>query len=137
MRRLPRRLYQTKYFIITNPPINITVNPIASQLKYLSMKLLICGPNRQIRNATKKNLAPRLTMEAKRNIGKFIKKAPAEIVNTLYGSGVKPAVKIIQKLYSTYIFLICSKTSGLKPGMWLKKNNATEENSFGADHQTK
>jgi len=39
-----------------------------------------------------------------KNIIKFISKAPADIVIILYGIGVKPAVKIIQKSQSSYLF---------------------------------
>ena len=56
------------------------MNAIASQLKYLSIKDFICGPYFQIKNATKKNLAPRLIKEAIINIPKWILNAPDEIV---------------------------------------------------------
>jgi hypothetical protein len=56
---------------------------MARGLKYLSIKLFICGPNFQIRPATRKNLAPRLIKDAIINIGKKILKAPAVIVKTL------------------------------------------------------
>ena len=51
--------------------------------------------------ATKKNLAERLIVEAKINIGKLILNAPAEMVIILNGIGVKPAVKTIKKLYKS------------------------------------
>ena len=92
------------YFIATKPPINRTVNAIASQLKYLSINNFICGPNFQIKAATRKNLAPLLIIEAIMNITILILKAPEDIVITLYGSGVNPAVNIIQKSYSAYNF---------------------------------
>ncbi len=75
----------------------------ANQLKYLSINSRIDSPNFQISHPTKKNLADRLTNPAKRNIRKLISNAPAEIVNTLNGIGVKPAVKIIQKFHLSYI----------------------------------
>ena len=97
------------YFIAIKPPINRTVNAIASQLKYLSINNFICGPNFQIKAATKKKRAPRLIIEATMNIIMFMLKAPEDMVITLYGRGVNPAVKIIQKSYSAYILLNIEK----------------------------
>ncbi len=84
-----------------NPPISKMVKAIASQLKYLSMNALIAGPNFQMSALTKKNLAPLLMTEARINIKILILNAPDEMVISLYGRGVNPAVKIIQKSYST------------------------------------
>lgn len=90
--------------IAKNPPIKRIVKIIASQLKYLSMNDFICGPNFQISMAIKKNLAPLLIIDAIINIGRLILNAPEDIVITLYGSGVNPAVNTIQKSYSEYKF---------------------------------
>ena len=79
------------------PPIKQAVNPNASMLKYFSKNRLIPGPNFQISQATKKNRAPRLTTDAIKNIIRFISNTPAVTVNTLYGIGVNPAVKMTQK----------------------------------------
>ena len=54
-----------------------------SILKYFSIRLLIRLPNLIIRNDTIKKRADRLTIDAKRNIGNDILKAPAVIVNNL------------------------------------------------------
>ena len=89
----------SKYLISKNPPISNTVNRIANKLKYLSINSLIPSPNFQIKKVTTKNLADRLTMEANKNIGKFILNAPPVMVKTLYGRGVNPAVKTIQKFH--------------------------------------
>ena len=67
-------------------------------LKYLSIKAVIGSPNLRINRATRKKRAERLTVEASRNMGKLMLKAPAEIVIILKGIGVKPAVKTIRKL---------------------------------------
>ena len=92
--------FHNKYLIVTNPPINSTVKAIASQLKYLSINSLITGPNFQISAATRKKRAPLLIIEAITNIIILILNAPEEIVINLQGSGVNPAVNIIQKSYS-------------------------------------
>ena len=63
------------------------------------MKPRIGSPYFQINKPTKKNRADRLIVEAIRNINKFTSNAPAEIVNTLNGIGVNPAVKTIQKFH--------------------------------------
>ena len=59
------------------------------------MKYLILLPYWQIRNETRKNRADLLIVDAIKNMGKEILNAPAPIVNTLKGIGVKPAVKVI------------------------------------------
>ena len=72
-----------KLLITKKPPIKSAVNAIATQLKYLSMKVFIWGPNFQIKNATRKNLAPLLTADAKINKGRLINTDPDEIAITL------------------------------------------------------
>jgi len=67
----------------TKPPISRTVKAIATQLKYLLINAFILGPSFQIRNETRKNLAPRLMIEATRNITMSMLNAPDEIVITL------------------------------------------------------
>ena len=52
----------------------------ASQLKYLSINLLIGSPNLNSKMEIKKNLAPRDMIDANKNITKLILNAPAEIV---------------------------------------------------------
>ncbi len=86
------------------PPISKTVKATASQLKYLSMKLFIRGPNFRIKKATRKNRAPRLMVEAMIKTDSPILNAPEEMVMTLYGTGVNPAVNMIQKSYASYAF---------------------------------
>ena len=61
------------------------------------MKLFIFSPYFQIRNETRKKRADLLIVDAIKNKGKEISNAPALMVNTLNGIGVKPAVKIIMK----------------------------------------
>ena len=61
------------------------------------MKNLIFPPKNHINVASKKNLALRLIIDAKINITKLILKVPAEIVISLKGIGVKPAVKTMRK----------------------------------------
>jgi len=68
-----------------------------SQLKYFSMNGLTFSPFHPTRLARIKNLAERLTVDAIRNPRKLIFAAPAEMVQTLYGRGVKPQVKTISK----------------------------------------
>jgi hypothetical protein len=46
-----------------------------------------------------KNLADLDIREAIIKIGKFIENTPADIVKTLYGIGVKPAVKTVMKAF--------------------------------------
>ncbi len=71
------------------------VNTTVMRLKYLSMKDLMGSPNFHISPATRKNRAVRLTADAIKNLIRSISNAPAVIVNTLYGIGVNPAVKMI------------------------------------------
>ena len=59
------------------------------------MKFLISLPYRHIKNATKKKRADLLIIDPIKNRGKEISNAPALMVNTLNGIGVKPAVKMI------------------------------------------
>ena len=91
-----------KYFKTIKPPISNIMNTRHNQLKYLSINGLIVGPYLQKRPATKKNLAERLMVEAIIKPGKLILAIPAEIVHTLYGKGVKPHAKTIQKSYLLY-----------------------------------
>ena len=79
-------------------PMSITVNSEARRLKYLSMKTLIGAPNFQMSQPIRKNRIPRATIEAMMNITKLISNIPPATVKSLNGSGVKPAVKTIQKL---------------------------------------
>tara|TARA_B100001559_G_scaffold293859_1_gene275183 strand:+ start:358 stop:681 length:324 start_codon:yes stop_codon:yes gene_type:complete len=85
--------------IIYIPPNNKIVKTIAKILKYLSMKYFIDSPNFFIRNERIIKRLPLPTMLAKRNKVNSTLKAPALIVNSLKGIGVKPAVKMIKKLY--------------------------------------
>ena len=87
------------YFTTMKPSTRSTTNMIVQRLKYLSINPLIFSPNSRIRPPTRKNLAPRLMTEAMRKTQKSILNAPAEIVKTLYGIGVNPAMKIAQKSY--------------------------------------
>ena len=82
-----------------NPPISNTVKAIANRLKYLSMNDLIGAPNFHINHPMRKNLSPRLMIDAMVNIIKSMSNTPEVIVNNLYGIGVNPAVKMIQKSY--------------------------------------
>ena len=68
-----------------------------NQLKYFSTTGRIFSPFQPIKPATIKNLTDRLTSEAIRKPIKLIPATPAEIVQTLYGSGVKLHVKTISK----------------------------------------
>lgn len=95
------------------------------------------SPNFQIKNATAKNRAERPIIDAIINIKKLISNAPAEIVNILYGNGVKPAVKMIQKFHLSYNVFILSNAWTVKPGTLSKKNKAVLENSLTPSHQTK
>ena len=56
---------------------------IDNKLKYLSIILFILSPNLTINNDTRKKRADLLTVEAKRNNGNEMLKAPAVIVNNL------------------------------------------------------
>ncbi len=70
------------------------------RLKYFSMKTFTFSPKKKIKVAIRKNLADLDIAEAMMNVGKFIENTPAVMVNTLYGIGVKPAVKIAKKAFS-------------------------------------
>ena len=95
-------------------PISSTVNRVAKRLKYLSMNTLIGCPNLHISQPIRKKRRPRETVDAIRNITKLMSNIPPAMVKSLYGSGVKPAVKTIQKLYLSYIAPTFSKLSTLK-----------------------
>ena len=66
------------------------------------MKILIFLPNFQIKNETRRNRADLLIAEAITNIVIGILNAPEEIVNTLKGIGVKPAVNTMKKPCCSY-----------------------------------
>lgn len=117
-----------------NPPNKISTKVKAKILKYLSIKSLMGSPNLFIKYETNKNRALLLTVEAKIKRGRLILKAPALIVNNLKGIGVKPAVKIIMKLYSSYKILILEKDSCEKPGTCLKKNSAKVEKVLRSEY---
>lgn len=76
---------------------------IANILKYLSINVLIVGPNFHINHEIRKKRAARLTIEAMINIVKLMLQTPAVTVISLNGIGVNPAVNTTQKLYSSYI----------------------------------
>ena len=61
------------------------------------MKCLIFLPNFHIKNDTKKKRADLLIADAAINNGIGILNAPEEIVNSLKGIGVKPAVNTMIK----------------------------------------
>ena len=90
-------------------------------LKYLSIKNLTGSPKYFIKKAIRKNLALLLTVDAMKNNTKLILNAPALTVKSLNGIGVKPAVKIIKKLYCSYSTFILSKES------WGKTRNVKEK----------
>ena len=79
----------------------MTINSEARKLKYLSIKYRIDSPYTFIKKAINKNLVLLLIVDAKINRKKLILNEPALIVNSLNGIGVKPAVNIIRKLYSS------------------------------------
>ena len=123
--------------IITNPAIKRIVNNIANKLKYFSIKKRIFSPKTYINVPNKKNLALRLSVEATINIKKLILKVPEDIVMSLKGIGVKPAVKTIQKFHSSYKFFILLKLSIVNPGTYSKKILASAEYSIsGTLHQS-
>ena len=62
------------------------------------MNDLMDSPKKYIRAATAKNRADRPMAEATKNSMKSEETAPAVIVNTLYGIGVKAAVRTAMKL---------------------------------------
>ena len=65
-----------------------------------------------------------------RNIKKLILNVPAEMVMSLNGIGVKPAVKTIQKFHSSYKLFILLKLSIVNPGTFSKKKLANVEYSI-------
>jgi len=69
---------------------------MARKLKYLSITLLIPGPNFLNRAATVKKRRERLRVEAKRKKKKLSLNTPDAIVKTLYGMGVNPAASTYQ-----------------------------------------
>ena len=91
---------------MAKPPINNTVKSIANKLKYFSIKNLIRSPKILISIAKRKNRALRLVMDAITNIIKLILKVPDDIVISLNGIGVNPAVKTIQKSQVSYKLFI-------------------------------
>ena len=103
---------------------------MASKLKYLSIKKRIFSPKAYINVANKKNLALRLSIDANINIKKFILNVPDDIVISLKGIGVKPAVKTIQKFHCSYKLFILLKLSIVTPGTYLKKRLANSEYSI-------
>ena len=117
-------------FMITNPAIKIIVNTKASRLKYFSIKEWIFSPKKYNNVANRKNLALRLIADATINIKKLILNVPDDIVISLKGIGVKPAVKTIQKSHSSYKILILVKLSIVNPGTYSKKRLANLEYSM-------
>ena len=73
------------YLIRIKPPINKTVNTIARKLKYFSIKSFIGSPYTFINDATIKNRALRLIIDAIINIKKLMLNVPADIVINLNG----------------------------------------------------
>jgi len=69
--------------MMRNPPKRRMKKSRASQLKYLSMKRLIPGPNFRNNPASKKNRRERLMEEAKRNRKKLSLNTPEAMVKTL------------------------------------------------------
>ena len=102
----PVIVHYTMYFIITKLPIIKIIKRIASKLKYLSIKPLIGSPNFHIRPLKRKNRAERLKVDAITNKIKLTSNAPAEIVITLNGIGVNPAVNTTQKFHNSYFVFI-------------------------------
>ena len=75
-------------------------------------------------------------VEIKAIVKKFILNVPDDIVMSLKGIGVKPAVKTIQKFHSSYKFFILLKLSIVNPGTYSKKKLANAEYSIsGLLHQ--
>ena len=112
------------------------VNKRASKLKYFSIKKRIFSPKRNNNVPNKKNLALRLNTDATINIKRLMLKVPEDIVITLKGIGVKPAVKTIQKFHSSYKLLTLLKLSTVNPGTYSKKRLASAEYSIaGTLHQ--
>ena len=96
-------IYTIIYLIKIKPPINKIVNTIANKLKYFSMNSFIGSPNTFIKDATIKNRALRLIIDATTNIKKLMLNVPADIVINLKGIGVNPAVNTIQKFHRSYM----------------------------------
>ena len=103
---------------------------MASKLKYFSIKKRIFSPKIYNNVANKKNLALRLNIDAIMNIKKFILNVPDDIVISLKGIGVNPAVKTIQKFHSSYKLFILPKLSTVTPGTYSKKSLANSEYSM-------
>ena len=57
--------------------------------------MIDCLPNKEVKQATRKNLNPRVKRQMKKNMTILKPIIPLEIVNTLKGKGVKPAKNII------------------------------------------
>ncbi len=109
---------------------------MASKLKYFSIKKRIFSPKIYNNDANKKNLALRLIMVANTKIKKLILNVPDDIVISLNGMGVKPAVNTIQKFQSSYKLFIFIKLSIVTPGTYSKKRLANAEYSMsGIFHQ--
>ena len=100
------------------------VNTIIIVLKCLSIITLIGSPKNLINNPIIMNLPPLPKIEAIINIGRLIWNTPAVIEKTLYGIGVNAAVNITKKLCASYCAPTLSNTSGVKPGIILKKKFA-------------
>ena len=101
-----KTIYYKINLIIAKPPIKSTVNSITNRLKYFSINNLMRSPKTLIRSANKKNRALRLMIDAIKNIVKLILNVPDDIVISLNGIGVNPAVKTIQKSQVSYKFFI-------------------------------
>ena len=103
---------------------------MASKLKYFSIKKRIFSPNKNINAPNKRNLALLLNADAIINIKKFILNVPDDIVISLNGIGVKPAVKTIQKFHSSYKLFTLLKLSIVTPGTYSEKRLANSEYSI-------
>ena len=103
--------------MIAKPAIKRIVNIIASKLKYFSIKKRIFSPKINNNVPNKKNLALRLNADATINIKKLMLNVPDDIVISLKGIGVKPAVKTIQKFHFSYKIFILLKLSTVDPGI--------------------
>ena len=93
------------------------------------MKFLIGSPKTLISDATIKNLALRLITDAMTNNKKLILKVPAEMVMSLNGIGVNPAVNTIQKFHLSYRFFIFMNPLSFIPGIYSKNKLAKLEYS--------
>ena len=109
--------------------MNNIINKIERILKYFSIKTLIGSPKIFINKATIKNLQLLLISEAIINMMIFILNVPAEIVISLNGIGVKPAVNTIQKSQLLYRVLILLNPSTVIPGIYSKNILAIDEYS--------